>query len=139
VTTASQGMDQTALVRRLYEALAAADVEALDELLDPAFEGVLADGMPFGVGGRHDGADAMRRNGWGAIGRHFVARVDADRFLPLVDGGILVTGRYVGHGRDGGGPLNAPFAHIVTIKHGRIAGLEQYTDTAKWVEAAPAS
>jgi 2-(1,2-epoxy-1,2-dihydrophenyl)acetyl-CoA isomerase len=71
--------------------------------------------MPFGVGVEHHGADAMRRDGWGAIGRHFVARAEPERFLPLVDGGILVTGRYVGHGRRGGGPLEAAFAHIVTV------------------------
>jgi len=34
----------------------------------------------------------MRRNGWRAIGRHFVARAEPDRFLPLVGGGMLVTG-----------------------------------------------
>lgn len=93
--------------------------------------------MPFGVGGEHHGADAMRRNGWGAIGRHFVARAEPARFLPLVDGRMLVTGRYVGRGRGDGGPLDAPFAHIVSASRGRITGLEQYTDTARWVEAAP--
>ena len=125
------------LVRRLYDSLAALDLPALDEILDPDFHGALAPGMPFGVGGEHHGAHAMRRNGWGAIGRHFVARAEPERFLPLVDGRILVTGRYVGHGRNGGAPLDAPFAHIITVIDGRIAGLEQYTDTARWVAAAP--
>jgi 2-(1,2-epoxy-1,2-dihydrophenyl)acetyl-CoA isomerase len=129
--------DHTELVRQLYDALAAVDLETLDELLDPDFRGILAPGLPFGVGGDHRGADAMRRNGWGAIGRHFVARAEPDRFLPLVDGRMLVTGRYVGHGRNGGGPLDAPFAHIITVIGGRIAGLEQYTDTERWVSAAP--
>lgn len=129
--------DYTGLVQRLYDALAAVDLEALDVLLDPDFQGALAPGLPFGVGGQHRGAEAMRRNGWGAIGRHFVARAEPDRFLPLVDGRMLVTGRYVGHGRNGGGPLDAPFAHIITVTDGRIAGLEQYTDTARWTSASP--
>jgi 2-(1,2-epoxy-1,2-dihydrophenyl)acetyl-CoA isomerase len=78
-----QHNDPTALlVQRLYDALAAVDTVALDEILHPDFRGVLAAGMPFGVGGEHRGADAMRRNGWGAIGRHFVARAEPDRFLP---------------------------------------------------------
>jgi 2-(1,2-epoxy-1,2-dihydrophenyl)acetyl-CoA isomerase len=125
------------LVQQLYDALAALDLPALNALLDPDFEGVLAIGMPFGVGGEHHGADAMRRNGWGAIGRHYVARAEPAQFLPLVDGRMLVTGRYVGQGRRGGGVLDAPFAHIVSVKDGRITGLEQYTDTARWVAAAP--
>jgi len=137
VSTSDAGLMAEALARRLYDALAALDLPALDELLDPDFEGRLAAGMPFGVGGEHHGADAMRRDGWGAIGRHFVARAEPDRFLPLVDGRMLVTGRYVGHGRRGGGPLEAAFAHLVTVRDGRIAGLEQFTDTAEWVAAAP--
>jgi len=125
------------LVQRLYDALAALDLATLDELLDPDFLGVLTAGMPFGVGGEHHGSEAMRRDGWGAIGRHYVAHAEPDRFLPLIDGRVLVTGRYVGQGRRGGGPLDAAFAHIITVSNGRIAGLEQYTDTARWHEAAP--
>jgi 2-(1,2-epoxy-1,2-dihydrophenyl)acetyl-CoA isomerase len=134
-----QHNDPTALlVQRLYDALAAVDTVALDEILHPDFRGVLAAGMPFGVGGEHRGADDMRRNGWGAIGRHFVARAEPDRFLPLVGGGMLVTGRYIGQGRRGGAPLDAAFAHIISVQDGRVTGLEQYTDTARWREAAPA-
>lgn len=126
-----------AVVQDLYDALAALDLVALEKLLDPDFHGVLTAGMPFGVGGEHHGADAMRRDGWGAIGRHFVARAEPDRFLPLVDGRVLVTGRYVGQGRRDGGPLDAAFAHIITVSNGRVTGLEQYTDTARWHQAAP--
>lgn len=124
------------LVQHLYKALAAGDGPALDALLDPAFRGVLADGMPFGIGGAHDGAEAMRRDGWGAIGHHFRAQAEAERFLPLADGRLLVTGRYTGKGRRGGDALDAGFAHLVTITDGRISALEQYTDTARWTGAA---
>ena len=124
------------LARRLYEALAAGDGPALDALLTADFQGVLADGMPFGIGGHHDGADAMRRDGWGAIGRHFAAVAEPERFLPLDDGRLLVTGRYAGRGRRGGGPVDAGFAHLITIADGRISALEQYTDTARWGAAA---
>ncbi|RKM76364.1 polyketide cyclase [Rhodococcus opacus] len=134
VNISSQTVD---LTRRLYDALAALDLAELDALLDPDFIGVLAVGMPFGVGGAHYGADAMRRNGWGAIGQHYVARAEPEQFAPLVDGRLLVTGRYVGRGRRGGGSLDAPFAHIITVTDGRVSGLEQYTDTARWVAAAP--
>jgi len=125
------------LVRRLYRALGDGDGAALDELVDPAFEGVLADGMPFGIGGLHHGATAMRTDGWGAIGRHFTARAVPERFLSLEDGRLLVTGRYEGRGRRGGGPLDAGFAHLVTVAGDRITAIEQYTDTARWADAAP--
>lgn len=123
------------LAERLYDALATGDRDTLDALLHPEFEGRLADGMPGGVGGAHHGPEAMRRNGWGGIARLFAARAEPGRFLPLADGRLLVTGRYTGAGRRGGGPLDAAFAHLITVTDGRISALEQYTDTAAWARA----
>ena len=98
------------LARSLYAALAAGDRDRLDALLHPDFVGEIAEGMPFGIGGRHEGASAMRRNGWGAIARHFTARAEPERFLEVGEGRLLVTGRYRGEGKQGGSPLDAAFA-----------------------------
>jgi 2-(1,2-epoxy-1,2-dihydrophenyl)acetyl-CoA isomerase len=124
------------LARALYAALAAGDRDQLDALLHPEFTGRTAEGMPFGIGGDHDGPAAMRRNGWGKIARHFEARAEPERFLDLADGRLLVTGRYRGLGKQGGAPLDAAFAHLITIDQRRIKALEQYTDTARWHVAA---
>src|SRR5713226_3447453 len=124
------------LARTFYAALAAGDRDQLDALLHPEFIGHTAEGMPFGIGGQHDGPAAMRRNAWGAIARHFDARAEPDRCLDLADGRLLVTGRYRGRGKQGGATLDAAFAHLITIEDGRIKALEQFTDTARWHEAA---
>lgn len=124
------------LARALYAALAAGDRDQLDALLHPEFTGHTAVGMPFGIGGDHDGPAAMRRNGWGAIARHFEARAEPERFLDLADGRLLVTGRYRGRGKQGGAELDAAFAHLIAVDQGRIRSLEQFTDTARWHDAA---
>jgi 2-(1,2-epoxy-1,2-dihydrophenyl)acetyl-CoA isomerase len=124
------------LVRRLYDALAHGDREALQALLHHDFEGTLAAGMPFGIGGTRHGVADMWDEGWGAIGRHFAARAEPEQFLPLADGRLLVLGRYVGHGRRGGTPVDAAFAHLVAFDGDRIRSLEQHTDTARWAAAA---
>lgn len=124
------------LARALYAALAAGDREQLDALLHAEFTGRTAEGMPFGIGGDHDTPVAMRRNGWGAIARHFEVRAEPERFLDLADGRLLVTGRYRGRGKQGGAPLDATFAHLIATDQGRIKTLEQYTDTARWHDAA---
>ena len=124
------------LVRAFYAALAEGNRDQLDALLHPEFTGRTAEGMPFGIGGDHDSPAAMRRNGWGAIARHFEARAEPDRFLELADGRLLVTGRYRGRGKQGGALLDAAFAHLIAIDLGRIKSLEQYTDTARWHDAA---
>jgi 2-(1,2-epoxy-1,2-dihydrophenyl)acetyl-CoA isomerase len=132
-------MQETArsdLARALYAALAAGDRDRLDALLHPDFVGEIAEGMPFGIGGRHEGATAMRRNGWGGIGRHFTARAEPERFLEIGEERLLVTGRYRGEGKHGGAALDAAFAHLITFEGERVRALEQYTDTARWRDAA---
>lgn len=129
-------LSTTDLARALYAALDAGDREQLDALLHPEFTGRIAEGMPFGIGGDHVGAAAMRRNGWGAIARHFEARAEPEQFLDLSDGRLLVTGRYRGRGKHGGAALEAAFAHLIAIDQGRIKSLEQFTDTARWHDAA---
>ncbi|MDI1264368.1 MAG: enoyl-CoA hydratase-related protein, partial [bacterium] len=126
----------TELARALYAALAAGNREQLDTLLHPEFTGRTAEGMPFGIGGDHDSPVAMRRNGWGAIARHFEARAEPKEFLDLADGRLLVKGRYRGRGKQGGATLDAAFVHLIAIEAGRIKSLEQFTDTARWHDAA---
>ena len=130
-----ESRDPADIARALYAALASGDRDQLDALLHPEFTGRTAEGMPFGIGGDHDTPAAMRRNGWGKIARHFEARAEPERFLDLADGRLLVTGRYRGHGKQGGAPLDAAFAHLIAIDQGRIKSLEQYTDTARWHDA----
>jgi ketosteroid isomerase-like protein len=48
------------LARALYAALAAGDRDQFDALLHPEFTGRTAEGMPFSIGGQHDGPAAMR-------------------------------------------------------------------------------
>lgn len=124
------------LARALYASLAAGDRDRLDALLHPEFTGQLAAGMPFDIGGSKDSPEEMRRHGWGAIARHFEVSAEPEDFLDLTDGRLLVTGRYRGRGRQGGAPLDATFAHLITFDQGRIVSLEQYTDTAAWQDAA---
>jgi len=98
------------LARSLYAALAAGDRNRLDALLHPDFVGEIAEGMPFGIVGRHEGASAMRRNGWGAIARHFTARAEPERFLDVGEGRLLVTESGISSRADAkrGGKLGSP-------------------------------
>lgn len=123
------------LAAGLYEALAAGDRERLDALLHPRFEGRTAEGMPFELGGIYHGPDAMRRDFWGRIAKHYTARAVPSQFNWLDDGRLAVIGTYTGHARIGNGLLDAEFVHILTFTQGRISGLVQLTDTERWRQA----
>jgi 2-(1,2-epoxy-1,2-dihydrophenyl)acetyl-CoA isomerase len=127
---------QVAAVRDLYRALAAGDRETLGKLLHPAFIGHATVGLPLGVGGEHVGPDAMRREVWWQLGRHYDVQAYPDEFHTLDDGRLLVAGRYRGEARRSGKKLDAAFHHVIGFADdGRITSLDQLTDSAAWIEA----
>lgn len=128
--------DATSTAGELYRALAAGDRDLLDELLSSDFVGHAAEGLPLGMGGEHRGREAMQRNLWWKIGKHFKVEAQPDAFRVLEDGGLLVAGHYRGVARRSGRPLDAEFTHVLTFDaQGRITSLRQLTDTAAWIEA----
>lgn len=122
------------LARRLYVALAAGDREGTDALLHPGFIGRTTAGLPLELGGTYDGPEAMRRDFWWRIGRSYVARAKPLEFGMLEDGRLVVFGQYEGAAREGGA-LNAEFVHVLSFAEGRISGLHQLTDSARWRDA----
>jgi 2-(1,2-epoxy-1,2-dihydrophenyl)acetyl-CoA isomerase len=127
---------KVAAVRSLYRALAAGDREALGNLLHPDFVGHATRGLPLGAGGEHVGPDAMRREVWWQLGRHFDVEAHPKEFHGLDDGRLLVAGDYQGEARRSGRTLDAAFHHVIGFADdGRITSLDQLTDTAAWIEA----
>lgn len=127
---------KVAAVRRLYRALAAGDREVLATLLHPDFVGHATEGLPWGVAGEHVGPDAMRREVWWQLGRHYNVAAHPDEFHALDDGRLLVVGRYRGEARRSGNKLDAAFHHVIGFAgDGRMVSLDQLTDSAAWIEA----
>src|SRR5262249_52329659 len=114
--------------QQLYRALAAGDREALSTLLHPEFVGHATDGLPLDMGGRHDGPEAMQRDLWWTIGRHYKVEAQPEELRLLDDGRLFVAGHYRGVGRASGRRLDAAFIHLIGFADdGRIASLHQLT------------
>ncbi len=120
------------LVEAVYAALGAGDQAALRSVLADDFRATFAAGMPLGLGGVRVGPDAAIREGWWPIGRAFAVRARPERWLQVGPGQLVVTGHYGGKARDGGGRVDASFAHVWDAAGGRLVALEQITDTAAW-------
>lgn len=134
--TVDMRSDATSTAKALYRALAAGDRDRLAELLSDDFVGHAAEGLPLGMGGEHRGREAMQRNLWWKIGKHFAVEAQPDDYRILADGGLLVAGHYRGSARRSGRPLDAEFTHVLAFDAaGRITSLRQLTDTAAWIEA----
>jgi 2-(1,2-epoxy-1,2-dihydrophenyl)acetyl-CoA isomerase len=122
--------------QRLYRALAAGDRDTLASLLHPEFVGHATEGLPLNMGGEHSAPEAMQKNLWWRIGRHYKAEAQAHQFRTLDDGRLFVAGHYRGEGRKSGKRLDAAFIHVIGFSSdGRIASLDQLTDSAAWTEA----
>jgi len=124
--------DPVAAAQPLYDALNARDPKAILAALHPGFVGVISAGMPGGVGGRHEGAEAMLRDCWGAIFTTFDVRFEVEERLPAGPGRAVFTGRYVGAERGTDRQVDAAFAHVLRTDGERVTELVQITDTARW-------
>lgn len=124
--------DATATAQRLYSAFAAHDGPALLAALTEDFVGEVSHGMPLGVGGRHEGRDAMLRDCWAPIFMAYDIAVEADEYRQTGPDDVIALGSYRGHPRAGGPPFSARFAHVLHLRDGRVARLEQITDTGSW-------
>jgi ketosteroid isomerase-like protein len=127
------------IVERFYRAFAERDVHGLLATLHPACVGHVSAGMPFGVGGRHEGPEAMMRV-WLRVFQSYDVTPIPDSVLaqPVGDGDgrVVVHGWYEGVERASGAPVHAEFVHVLELEGERIVGLRQVTDTASWPSPA---
>lgn len=117
--------DRIQRVRQIYEAFSAGDGARLSEILDDT-HWIEAAGMPYG--GTYRGFGEVAANVFGPIGRDvkdFTAR--PDEIIPAGDDRVLAIGRYRGSGA--AGPVDTPFAHLWTVRNGRVTHFVQYADT----------
>jgi len=117
---------------RLYDAFAAHDAGALLAALHPSFAGVVSAGMPLGVGGRHEGSEAMLAEVWAPVFTVYDVVPEADELLLSGSERVVAVGAYRGTVRATGAPVDAAFAHVLRIDRGRVRELVQITDTASW-------
>lgn len=124
-------MAATDTMKRLYEAFAAGDGDALGGLLGET-DWVEAAGGPYG--GQYRGLGEVAANVFGPIGRD-VQEFTAvpDEILPVGDNQALALGFY--RGSTAAGPLETRFAHLATVEGDRISHFEQFTDTHEWRQA----
>ena len=118
-------MDRTESVRAIYDAFGAGDGARLSEILGDT-HWTEAEGMPYG--GVYRGFEEVAANVFGPIGRDVEGfTAIPDEIIPAGDDRVLAMGRYRGNGASG--PVDTLFAHLWTVRDGRITHFVQYVDT----------
>ena len=126
--------DRVEVVKGLYAAFADGNGERLSQLLSDT-HWVEAAGMPYG--GVYRGFGEVAENVFGPIGRD-VSGFTAipEEIMPAGEDRVLSVGTYRGTGS--AGPLEAPFAHLWTVRDGRITHFVQFADTHLFRQAVGA-
>lgn len=131
----SASLSKSDLIRKLYAAFGAGDIGTVLGGFDPRIEWREAEGFYLASGNPYLGPAAVAEGVFGRIGADFAEfSVNPQSYA---EGGdvVLVQGRYSGILRASGRKLDAQFAHVWTLRGGKVVSFQQYTDTRAWTEA----
>jgi pimeloyl-ACP methyl ester carboxylesterase/ketosteroid isomerase-like protein len=124
-------------VKGFYTSLAAGDVPGVLGLLDAQVQWTEAQRFPYYTG-TWIGPQAVLNN----LIKRLVADWNDFKATPkdfLVEGSNIVSfGTYTGIYKKTGKPMSSDFAHLWTVKDGKLTRFLMYTDTAKILEAMQA-
>ena len=123
------------IVRQRYDAVNRGDVDAALGVMEPNIEWQEPniEGPPFG--GTYHGPEDVANNVFGpALGPWDDFRVVPEEFLDAGER-VVGLGRVQGRGKTTGRALDAPFAHLWTLRDGKAVHFRDYTDTAIFLES----
>ncbi|MDX6637206.1 MAG: uncharacterized protein QOJ01_717 [Solirubrobacterales bacterium] len=118
----------------MYEAFGRGDVEQVVAQIAPEVEWIESDAKGMPARGRFSTPQEVLEGVFASVPQNF----ERFKLLPEhwieTDDDVVVTGRVEARTR-AGTDLNAPFAHVFTLRHGKVTRNDNFHDTALWVEA----
>ena len=133
----SQEIEQ--LVRSAYDAFNRGDIAAVFGAMDERVEFVVAETSPYDPGRGLIGQQDIVENLFRRIAAEWEGFAVQPQILHAGNDVAVVEGRFAGICKATGRSTNAEFAHIWTIKNGRLARLKEYGDTAAMQSVMPAA
>lgn len=126
-----EATDRVQLVRRLYAALAAVDLETILEVFDPEVEIHQTGELPWGGDFRgHDGLGAF----FGLLREHITSAVTIQTVFEAGDV-VVQVGRTAGTVNASGATFDVEEVHLLTVRDGRVVRFEAHIDTPAMMRA----
>ncbi len=126
--------ENTQLVQQAYSSFQSGDIPAVLDTLSEDVEWVIfaVPGVP--VGGTWDGREQV-----GGFFQTLSETQEARQFEPrefVAQGDkVVALGHYVWHVKSTGRRWESDFAHVFTVREGKVSRFQEYTDTAGLAEA----
>ncbi|HWI57338.1 MAG TPA: nuclear transport factor 2 family protein [Bacillota bacterium] len=134
--------EQPASVKHLksfYDAVAHGDFTAARQFLDPNLEWIGPDTPGLWFSGTQRGPDAVFQGVFEpATGRIANFWLKMKKFYEVGEH-VIAVGRVSGRIKMTGKELDAPVAHIWTLREGKAVRCQTYYDSARWLEALGAT
>jgi hypothetical protein len=123
------------IMRQGYDAFNRGDIDAVTGIMDPEIEWQEPDVEGLPDRGTHHGLEAVVNNVFGAVAEHWDEfRAVADEFLDA-DDRVVVLGHFRVRGKATGKTVDAPFAHVWTLRDGKVVHHRNYVDTATFLQS----
>jgi ketosteroid isomerase-like protein len=123
------------VLRTGYDSFNRGDLNGILGLLDENVDWHEPDWV-LGPGGRYRSGEDVKRSVFEAPQQSFESfRVEPREFVELGDR-VLVLGRFVARPKGSGHEIEVPFAHLWTVRNGRIQRLDGYLDVKELSEIA---
>jgi uncharacterized protein len=124
------------IVQNIYNDFGKGNVPAVQASLSADVEWNEAEGFPYWEEKPFVGPDAVVSGVFAKIGGEWDYWNLTDLKLHNMDNNmVLATGRYKGKYKKNGATINAQFAHVWTLKDGKVLKFQQYTDTKQVANA----
>lgn len=127
------------LVQDAYAAFGRGDIDAVTAAMHPDIEWHEAEHSPWHAPGGHHGPSEVLSNVFARIPQRFNSfEVHANS---IHDAGetVVVEGRYRARAAANSEPLDAQVCHVWTVRDGKLAGFQQYTDTWQFAQVSSTS
>lgn len=134
-THAAAADEPRAVVEAAYEAFAQGDMDRFAGLMAPDIVWNEAEGNPYADLNPYEGPEAVMSGLFSRLATEWES-ITVTPSEYVVDGDrVVVFGRYDEVYKSTGERLDIPFVHSWTVADSKLAGFQQYTDTAELVAA----
>ena len=119
------------VAKRLYELFAKGDIPGVLGLFDEQIEWREAEGNPYQPDGAPwFGPEAVLQKLFMRIGQEWDNFAVTPGTYTVVDGGVLMEGRYTGTYQATNRSMNVQVAHLLKVRDNKVTKFQQYVDTA---------
>ena len=134
--SASKGQPANSqVIQDLYNAFAKGDVPTVLAGMDEKIEWNEAENFPYADGNPYIGHDAVLGGVFARIGEEWEYwNLVNIKLNEMENDMVLATGRYQAKYKKNGELLDAQFAHVWSLKNGKVTQFQQYTDTKQAAE-----